>query len=173
MFFEHQGELNLNDNLRCSELLLSIPTNVKKPVLVDPSSAFSTSTPARSQSPKHSKKFADQSPVPTQVLTQPTISSTPGASLYPRQFMAPEDSRDLEHAFEAQEEDVILTGRSYFEAREFYRVNVLLKECQSAKARFLRIYCQFLVRYRVIGLTCDLFIPSRSGDGKKGSKRLA
>lgn len=87
--------------------------------------------------------------------------------------MALEDSRDLEHAFEAQEEDVILTGRSYFEAREFYRVNVLLKDCKSAKARFLRIYSQFLVCCRVIGLPCDLFIPSGSGDGKKGSKRLA
>jgi len=87
--------------------------------------------------------------------------------------MALKDSRDLEQAFEAQEKDVILTGRSYFEAREFYRVNVLLKECKSAKARFLRIYCQFLVCYPVIGLPCDQFIPSESGDGKKGSKRLA
>lgn len=152
MLFQHQGGFHLNVNPRCSELLLSIPLNVKKPVVDPSSSAFSTSTPARSQSPKSSATFPDQSPVLTQVLTQPTIALTPGASLYPRQFIAPKDSRGLEHAFEAQEKDVILTGRSYFEAREFYRVNILLKECKSAKARFLRIYCQFLVCYPVVGL---------------------
>ena len=159
MLFQHQGERHLNDIPRCSEILLSIPPNVKKPVLGDPSSSpFSTSTPARSQSPpKHSATFADRSPVPTQVLTQPTISLTPGASLYPRQFIALENSRDLEHEFEAQEEDVILTSHSYFEAREFYRINVLLKECKSAKAQFLRIYSQFLVCYHIIGFTCDVY----------------
>ena len=60
-----------------------------------------------------------------------------------------EDTRDIEHELEAQEEDAILAGRSCFEAREFYRANALLKQCKSAKAQFLRIYCQFLVCYRV------------------------
>ncbi|KAF8973218.1 hypothetical protein BDZ97DRAFT_1936102 [Flammula alnicola] len=129
-----------------SELLLSISTAKRKPLhAVSSLSTFSTSTPARSQSPQPLVSFADQSPMSTQVLTQTAISSTPGSNLHSSEpKLHSEDTRTREIDQENQEEDAILAARACFEAREFYRATHILKECKSSKAKFLRLYCQFI-----------------------------
>lgn len=49
--------------------------------------------------------------------------------------------RELEDA----EQDLLANARVIMEAREIIRVEPLLQDCQSAKARFLAIYSLFLV----------------------------
>ena len=62
-------------------------------------------------------------------------------------FTQPDDTQAMETDLEYQEEDVLMTARACFEAREFMRVVQLLKGCRSAKARFLSIYSEFIVSW--------------------------
>lgn len=110
-------------------------------------STFSTSTPTRSQSPQAQPpvSFPDHSSVPTQLLTQPIVSTIPNlisqviqAPLYPKVVQ----SQDFER--ENEEQDVILAARACFDSREFHRAAHILNGCVSPKGKFLRIYCQFL-----------------------------
>lgn len=114
-------------------------------------STFSTSTPARSLSPRpHLDSFVEQSPISPRIATQPA-SQGPVPSLHLSQ-QALETGTNIPGADapEVQEEDSITAARACFEAREFYRATHILEKCTSAKAKFLRIYCQFIVSYRSI-----------------------
>jgi anaphase-promoting complex subunit 8 len=122
-----------------SELLLSIPANKRNTGKV---SVFSTSTPARSQSPQASLLFIDQSPMPT---TQPAPSMTPARHPHAPQInLVPENAQVSEKILENEEADALHAARTSFEAREFYHATHLLQDCRSAKAKFLRIYSQFI-----------------------------
>ncbi|KAF8161139.1 hypothetical protein B0H34DRAFT_699614 [Crassisporium funariophilum] len=129
-----------------SELLLSIPAAKRRRIEIAPSlSTFSTSTPARSQSPKAPVSFIDQSPMPTQLLTQPAMSSPTARNPHmPQLETLSEDAAAMESVADAQDKDALVAARACFEAREFYRATHLLQDCKSLKAKFLRIYCQFI-----------------------------
>ncbi|KIK09087.1 hypothetical protein K443DRAFT_671582 [Laccaria amethystina LaAM-08-1] len=129
-----------------SELLLSMPTAKRRPTqLSSSSSAFSTSTPARLQSQDPSMSFTEESPVPTQVLTQPTVPITPARNPHaPILQVQPEDVLAMEADLEYQEADVLAAARSCFESREFQRASHTLQTCRSSKAMFLKIYSQFI-----------------------------
>lgn len=47
---------------------------------------------------------------------------------------------------ESQESDRIATGQAMMNAKEYTRAVHWLKGCQSAKAVYIRVYCDFLVR---------------------------
>ncbi|KJA14403.1 hypothetical protein HYPSUDRAFT_49186 [Hypholoma sublateritium FD-334 SS-4] len=130
-----------------AELYLSVSTSRRRQHSTTSTalSTYSTSTPARSQSPQPPVSFPDQSPVPTQLLTQTIVSTIPNlisqaiqAPLYPKVIQG----QDCEH--ENEEQDVILAARACFDAREFHRATHILNGCVSPKGKFLRIYCQFL-----------------------------
>ncbi|TFK75366.1 cell division control protein 23 [Pluteus cervinus] len=125
-----------------SDLLLSVPATKRKlSSSSPPQSAFSTSTPARSQSPHSNHPFGDNSPSPAQPLAP--IPITPA-----RHPQAPPLS-----AFDtlprtnpsADEQDILVAARGCMENREFHRAAYLLRECESPKARFMALYSQFLV----------------------------
>lgn len=122
--------------IRSSELLLSIPLAKRNPAHV---STFSTSTPARSRSPRPSLSFVNTPPAPL------AIPVTPSPHLPQAQF-EPEDVRRQELEWEAQDEDVLAAARACVGAREFLRAVHLLHERKSAKAQFLSLYSQFMVR---------------------------
>lgn len=46
---------------------------------------------------------------------------------------------------EDREQDLLVAARSYADAKEFLRAAHLLVDCQSAKAKFMRVYNEFLV----------------------------
>ncbi|KAF8825122.1 hypothetical protein HHX47_DHR7000749 [Lentinula edodes] len=130
--------------LLSSELLLSIPASrrhVSHPTKRQPT--FSTSTPARSRSPRPS--FVDESPVPTQIL--PQLSQPPQSSAPTRHphapLLAPFDYGSEE--FDAQEEDSLATARICFESKEYSRVPALVVGCVSPAARFMSVYSRFLM----------------------------
>ena len=82
----------------------------------------------------------------TQVATQPAHSITPVRHPHAPQINpVSENARHLEKILENEEEDALQAARASFEAREFYHATHLLQDCKSAKARFLRIYSQFIV----------------------------
>ncbi|KAJ3855042.1 hypothetical protein EV368DRAFT_35553 [Lentinula lateritia] len=125
-------------------LLLSIPASrrqISHHTKRQP--GFSTSTPARSRSPRSS--FVDESPVPTQILpqlSQPLQSSAP--TRHPHApSLAPFDYGSKEP--DAQEEDSLATARICFESKEYSRVPALLVGCVSPAARFMSVYSRFLV----------------------------
>jgi anaphase-promoting complex subunit 8 len=84
--------------------------------------------------------------MPTQVATQPAPSMTPARHPHAPQINPVlENAQDSEKILENEEEDALQAARASFEAREFYHATHLLQDCRSAKARFLRIYSQFIV----------------------------
>jgi anaphase-promoting complex subunit 8 len=129
-------------------MLLSVPLTKRKTSQSSPhTSAFSTSTPSRARSPRLSLSFTEQSPVPTQQVSQ--NASIPITSVRhphaPRLQSQPEDIRAMELDLEWRDEDTLTTARTCVEAREFLRAVHLLRDCSSPKARFLSIYSQFIV----------------------------
>jgi anaphase-promoting complex subunit 8 len=159
---------------RSSELLLSISTTkIRQLQTASLLSTFSTSTPARSQSPQPPVSFADQSPLSAEVLTQPvSISLTPGPPSHASQATYSNDIRTREADLENQEQDVILAARACFDAREFHRATHLLTKCISLKAKFLRLYCQFIVSGKLIIVKYNCNYPA-SGLRKESSEGLA
>jgi anaphase-promoting complex subunit 8 len=63
----------------------------------------------------------------------------------PQINLVSENAQVSEKILEDEEEDALQAARASFEAREFYHVTHLLQDCKSAKAKFLRIYSQFIV----------------------------
>ena len=87
--------------------------------------------------------------MPTQVATQPAPSMTPARHPHaPPINPVSENTQESEKILENEEEDALQAARASFEAREFYHATHLLQDCKSAKARFLRIYSQFIVSVR-------------------------
>lgn len=81
--------------------------------------------------------------MPTQAATQPAQSMTPARHPHAPQIL--ENVQDSENTLEHDEEDALQAARASFEAREFYHATHLLQDCRSTKAKFLRIYSQFIV----------------------------
>ncbi|KAJ3504401.1 hypothetical protein NLJ89_g7952 [Agrocybe chaxingu] len=125
-----------------SQLLLSLPPAKRVPPQMSRAlSVFSTSTPARSQSPQPPTSFAGHSPIPSRILTQPNLSATPGPSTQTPQVKArSDDARSSEKILESEDEDAFVAARACFEARDFLHAAHLLKDCKSSKSKFLQIY---------------------------------
>lgn len=104
---------------------------------------FSTSTPARTRSPRPSISFADPSPGPPPALQTDAALRNHHATRFQSR---PEEIRTLESNLEARDQDILATARASLESREFLRAVHLLRDCRSSKARFLSIYSQFMVR---------------------------
>jgi anaphase-promoting complex subunit 8 len=51
-----------------------------------------------------------------------------------------------------QESDLLRTAKGLFWSKEFARATFVLKDCISAKARFMALYTQFLVRTTTISI---------------------
>lgn len=84
--------------------------------------------------------------MPTQVATQPALSMTPARHPHAPQINPASDNAQVsENILENEEQDALQAARASFEAREFYHATHLLQDCKSAKAKFLRIYSQFIV----------------------------
>ena len=54
-------------------------------------------------------------------------------------------SEQSEASLEEDELDLLSAGRSFGEAKEFMRASHLLRDCQSARGRFMRWYYDYLV----------------------------
>lgn len=124
--------------------MLSTPQSKRRPTRA--LSTFSTSTPARSQSPQMIPAFESQSLVATQLLSQPCVPVTPALSAhgYPPNPTW-EDMRPTESVLEMEEDDALQAARGCFETRDFVHVIHILKDCKSSKAQFLNVYCKFIV----------------------------
>ncbi|KAG0707330.1 hypothetical protein DFH29DRAFT_896893 [Suillus ampliporus] len=126
-----------------SELYYAIPSNKRDTLISDAFATFSTSTPARSRSPRPSLSFVDPSPVPTAALCIPV---TPGNQTH--LLPPPPDVRAQETEWETQDEAALFVAQAFMAAKEFTRVEVTLKNCKSAKARFIYVYSCFLAAER-------------------------
>jgi hypothetical protein len=121
-----QACLNQSKCARASELLLSVPFARRHPPPLSPGAEQS-----------------QQSLVPTQVSDVPAPTRHPHA---PSLQTQPEDVRALELEFETQEADLLFSARTFIESRDPMRAIHILHSCQSAKAHFLSLYSQFIVR---------------------------
>lgn len=106
----------------------------------DPGSGFATSTP-----PRTSFGFS-ASPAPA-------IRSTAATGDH-KTSSEPSAGKDHEAELEQTEEAALFAARSYVTSKDFSRAVHVLRNCRSAKAQFLSIYCQFLVSSagRVFGM---------------------
>jgi anaphase-promoting complex subunit 8 len=153
---------------RSSELLLSIPLTKRDAAYATHESTFSTSTLARSRSPRPSLSFANPSLGPAVALTVPTTPSQhPHA---PQVHLEPEDMRNQELQWEAQDEDFLATAHACIGAREFLRAVHLLRDRKSAKARFLSLYSQFMVSQPFELAVCFWYVTD--GPARRVKRRL-
>lgn len=130
---------------RSSELLLSTHQAEHNSLHPGRDLTFSTSTPARSRSPRPSLSFANPSPAPVTVLGVP---ATPEVQEYvPNLHIKSDSGHPDESLWETGDEDALATARSCLYSREFLRAAHLLRDRKSSKARFVRIYSQYLVSY--------------------------
>ena len=127
---------------RASELLLSTTKHAR----AHTTSTFHTSTPAR---PRPSQ---DSPPADSDVSTEHDTTQHHTASILPIHPHAPplraesSEERQREVELETIDADYIAAARAMFDAKEFSRVAHWLQDCQSAKAKFLRIYSEYMVR---------------------------
>jgi hypothetical protein len=66
-----------------------------------------------------------------------------------------------------EEEDYILSAKSFFDVKEYSRAYKLLEHCQSSKARFICLYSRYLVRRAI----ADSVLPLISEDGRLANAR--
>jgi hypothetical protein len=79
----------------------------------------------------------------------------------------------MEAEYELREEDVLATARACMDAREFQRAVHLLRDCKSARARFLSVYNQFMVRLaEMFSLRTNGLTWKPEGQRKEGVGRL-
>ena len=109
-----------------------------------PQAGFHTSTPARPHSPRSSSPFATRTQAPDAVQASIPSQSVPHPHA-PRMQPQPQDAHAREMELEDREADHIATGQTMMSAKEYTRAVHWLRGCQSAKAVFLRVYCEFLV----------------------------
>ena len=53
--------------------------------------------------------------------------------------------RSTESLLEMEEGDAFQAARACFETRDFVHAIHILKDCRSAKSKFLNVYCKFIV----------------------------
>ncbi|KAG2364895.1 hypothetical protein BDR07DRAFT_1278800 [Suillus spraguei] len=126
-----------------SELYYAIPSNKRDALISEAFATFSTSTPARSRSPRPSLSFGDPSPASSAALCIPV---TPGNQTHPPPHFP--DVRTQETELETQDEAALLAARAFMTAKEFARVEFTMKNCKSAKAQFIYVYSCFLAAER-------------------------
>ncbi|PPQ62808.1 hypothetical protein CVT24_000502 [Panaeolus cyanescens] len=129
-----------------SQLLLSV-SNEKRSIIAEASylDAFSTSTPARLPATQLNESFVNQSLVETQpVLPEFSGQRTDLLDLYEQH----QPSSPISKSLEKFDEDAIIAARACFEAQEFSKVAYWLRDCKSSKAKFLKLYSQFIASER-------------------------
>jgi anaphase-promoting complex subunit 8 len=131
--------------LRSSELYYAIPSNKRDGLTSEAFATFSTSTPARSRSPRPSLSFADPSPASSVALCIPVI---PGNQTHLSPHFS--DVRAQETELEIQDEAALFAARAFMTAKEFTRVEFTVKNCKSAKAQFIYVYSCFLVCHQAM-----------------------
>ncbi|KAH8080266.1 hypothetical protein BXZ70DRAFT_640964 [Cristinia sonorae] len=122
-----------------SELLLSMSPSRLKNQSGLPSAGFHTSTPARPHSPR---AFATH-PLAAdngQSIANQTISHPHAPAMQPPSL----EIQAREMQLESLESDHIATGQAMLNTKEYTRAVHWLKDCKSAKAVYLRVYCEFL-----------------------------
>jgi anaphase-promoting complex subunit 8 len=142
-----------------AELLCSLPaqpvpsTSAAPPTLPN----FATSTPNR---PRTSLPGL---PAELSINLQPGQSSPFGTSRVDMSSFAFSPDRNKDAAAAAQqfaqgrdlaedaEEDTYRLGKAYFDTREYDRAANALKDCKAVRNRFLGLYAQYLVRFRLWG----------------------
>lgn len=127
---------------RASELLLSTSKHSRPHT----TSTFHTSTPAKPHSSQHSLSFDSNAPTEHDPTPQHLASIPPRHPHAPSLRVESDDERGRAVELERIDADYITAARAMFDAKEFSRVAHWLKNCQSAKAKFLRIYSDFMVR---------------------------
>ncbi|KAL7409660.1 hypothetical protein BDY24DRAFT_418699 [Mrakia frigida] len=118
-----------------SELLTSIPPSSRSapPISAFPDFFFQTSTPSRPGG-------IGRPSSPTGGGGRPSLST-----FSPSDFLPPPSQPLPSHnPPSSEEEDLYDLGKSYFDAKELERCAWTLRECQTGKAGFLRIYAKFL-----------------------------
>ncbi|KAG2150587.1 hypothetical protein DEU56DRAFT_728974 [Suillus clintonianus] len=125
-----------------SELYYAIPSNKRDTLISEEFVTFSTSTPARSRSPRPSLPFVDPSPAPAALC----IPVTPGNQSHLLSHSP--DVRAQETELETQDEAALFAARAFMAAKEFTRVEFTVKHCKSAKAQFIYVYSCFLAAER-------------------------
>ncbi|KAI0704990.1 TPR-like protein [Cerioporus squamosus] len=124
-----------------AELLCSLPApkRLPEPPVIPPF----TSTPARSRSPRPSFSFAVQTPAPAGAADIAHHFHNRHPDAPPLQGQSPEILQQ-EAEWEAQDADHLAMAKTFMEAKEFIRAIHWLKSCRSSKAKFLRVYSQYL-----------------------------
>lgn len=126
-----------------SELYYAIPSNKRDGLTSEAFATFSTSTPARSRSPRPSLSFADPSPASSAALCIPVI---PGNQTHLPSHFPDVHAQEIE--LEIQDEAALFAARAFMTAKEFTRVEFTVKNCKSAKAQFIYVYSCFLAAER-------------------------
>lgn len=126
-------------NPRASELLLSIPAAKRTPAVYNDTHAHTAIPAPTPQSPN--------------TPAAPIHSTSASPSVVPRHEHAPPlrppspETRARELQLEATDADSITIGKALMDSKEYSRAVHWLKECNSSKATFLRVYSMFLVSY--------------------------
>ncbi|CAL1706904.1 unnamed protein product [Somion occarium] len=127
-----------------SELLLSTPKLKRQAQSSIAASSFQTSTPARSRSPRPSLSFDSNAPTEHDPTQRQVPLFPPRHQNAPELRSQPPEVRLRQAELESLDADHIAAARAMFDAKEFSRVAHWLRDCQSAKASFLRIYSDFM-----------------------------
>jgi anaphase-promoting complex subunit 8 len=101
--------------------------------------------------PKHRRDNPSDMPLPTQpsmnTLEAPGIPQRHPSAPKVGPSMTPEELQ-YESQLEMEELDYYNAGKALFDNRDFARASGMLGSCRSSKGVFLRVYSDFLVRYR-------------------------
>lgn len=71
-----------------------------------------------------------------------SFAFSPESMRYNEAYTAAAETRD---ALEEQETDEYILGKAYYDTKELDRAAQVLKSCKSSRARFLCLYCRYLV----------------------------
>ncbi|KAI0070177.1 TPR-like protein [Panus rudis PR-1116 ss-1] len=128
-----------------SELLLSTSLSQKRVAAMTPQHTH-TSVPAHPGPSGESMRLdvgseATQNDPSHPVLPTSDLSYNPDA---PELRSQPPEVREREMELESIEADYIAAARSMFDAKEFTRVAYWLRDCQSSKAIFMRVYSEYM-----------------------------
>ena len=105
---------------------------------------FGTSTPARARSIRSSFSFTTQTPASAGPSTA-AHAYQPRHPDAPPLHSPPEEVLRQEAEWETEDADHLAMARTFMESKEYTRVIHWLEPCRSSKAKFLRIYSQYLV----------------------------